>query len=344
MSDNSIIHYIQKSLSKGYNPEQIRNALINAGHNPYEVDILLTKAIQKKPSHKLIIITIATIIMTIIIISIMLLMTQEEQSPSISITTPQDEITKGDSIIINTQMINPSEKRINAVLDYMVFSEQGSMITSKRKTVTITDYSTQVPEQIRLDLPPGNYKLILTATLGTYVLTKELYLKITVPLTKEQPSAIETPTEQRIEQKKECIGGCDDYNACTKDYCEEGECKHDAIIPCCGNGKCEEGESESCVDCIKQKTEEKEEKEMPATAEQALKECQKIATLIERDRCLDEISEQYQISKICGEISDEIKKDSCYMGFALDGDYAVCDKISNKYTRNSCNNLRMMSS
>ena len=41
-------------------------------------------------------------------------------------------------------------------------------------------------------------------------------------------------------------------------------------------------------------------------------------------------------SSYCADIISESKKDNCYVNFALDGDYSVCDKISNKYMKESC--------
>jgi len=51
---------------------------------------------------------------------------------------------------------------------------------------------------------------------------------------------------------KECPISCDDNNPCTRDYCSAAtnyECKHEPIVPCCGNGVCEMGES--CETCEK---------------------------------------------------------------------------------------------
>ena len=53
----------------------------------------------------------------------------------------------------------------------------------------------------------------------------------------------------------QCISGppknCDDGNNCTEDSCDEATgCKHMAIVPCCGDGVCEDGEDEcSCPEC-----------------------------------------------------------------------------------------------
>ena len=38
----------------------------------------------------------------------------------------------------------------------------------------------------------------------------------------------------------------------------------------------------------------------------------------------------------CDLIVSESKRDNCYTTFALDGDYSVCEKITNKYLKQSC--------
>jgi len=55
-------------------------------------------------------------------------------------------------------------------------------------------------------------------------------------------------------ETKKCPSSCDDGNKCTNDYCSldsDYVCKHDLIIPCCGNEICDGGENHnSCPsDC-----------------------------------------------------------------------------------------------
>ena len=62
----------------------------------------------------------------------------------------------------------------------------------------------------------------------------------------EAPKAVEEP-----EVKLKCPASCDDGNSCTKDFCSEEtgfKCVNEDIVPCCGNGICEENERD-CVDC-----------------------------------------------------------------------------------------------
>jgi hypothetical protein len=70
--------------------------------------------------------------------------------------------------------------------------------------------------------------------------------------TPEEITSEETNT-QNESLEKECPS-CEDNNSCTIDSCSEEtdyECTHKQIIPCCGNGKCEEGENWSACqrDC-----------------------------------------------------------------------------------------------
>lgn len=67
----------------------------------------------------------------------------------------------------------------------------------------------------------------------------------------------EISSKEQIQEPPKKCPSCEDNNSCTKDFCskETGyECRHEAIIPCCGNGKCEEGENWSLCsnDCKKQ--------------------------------------------------------------------------------------------
>lgn len=59
-----------------------------------------------------------------------------------------------------------------------------------------------------------------------------------------------------------------------------------------------------------------------------------------RDKCYSKTAEVTNNSEICDNIEKESRKDSCYMHFVMEGDYSMCDKISNKYLKQSCESLR----
>ncbi len=78
--------------------------------------------------------------------------------------------------------------------------------------------------------------------------------------TGEKQPALPAETTEKAEVKT-CPDSCDDKDACTKDSCSvytEYECRHDSIVPCCGNGACEPSESyESCPKECEKPAEEK---------------------------------------------------------------------------------------
>ncbi|MBD3355386.1 hypothetical protein GF361_05380 [Candidatus Woesearchaeota archaeon] len=61
---------------------------------------------------------------------------------------------------------------------------------------------------------------------------------------------------------------------------------------------------------------------------------------IDRDICYDNLAEASQESSWCENIVDENRRDGCYAEFVLNGDYTICDKLTNKYLKESCYNLR----
>ena len=61
-----------------------------------------------------------------------------------------------------------------------------------------------------------------------------------------------------------------------------------------------------------------------------------------KDRCMTKIAEVGKNSNICDSISTESRRDNCYMNFVQAGDYTVCDKLVNKYYKESCDALSVM--
>ncbi len=347
MVNQSLTEYVKRNLARGYKPEQIRNALIKAGHSPQEVDIILriSSKIPKKTTNKIIIIALILVLL-ILGILFFLILSPEEKSPALKLSLTNTELQKGESLITKIQIINPSEKTTNAIINYIIFSSEGNMLTSKKKIMKIEEYIIEITEQIPIQYQTGNYRLVVTLTMGTYTLTKEINFQILIKAQTEQPK-ITSPEEQRDEIEKKCIGECDDYDVCTKDICIDGKCNHETITPCCGNMICENGENKTCIDCVAEEMKNKKEPVLEKTkntksADLTVNQCEKIITIINKDDCLYNAAKDYEISNICSKITEETKKDSCYMHFAMNGDFRVCEKINNKYTQNSCFQLEKM--
>ncbi|MEK6967185.1 MAG: hypothetical protein AABX51_00985 [Nanoarchaeota archaeon] len=85
-----------------------------------------------------------------------------------------------------------------------------------------------------------------------------------IPVVPPSNEIIETPPEVVEEPGQtfdpRCPKSCDDNNKCTQDICNQQtsfECRTIPIVPCCGNGICEYGEStEVCVDDCSQESSE----------------------------------------------------------------------------------------
>jgi len=67
--------------------------------------------------------------------------------------------------------------------------------------------------------------------------------------------------------------------------------------------------------------------------------CNQLIQSSDMDLCFIEIAYTSGKSIICESITTPGSKDSCYMNFALDGDYSVCSKVMNGYLSKSCNSL-----
>lgn len=64
---------------------------------------------------------------------------------------------------------------------------------------------------------------------------------------------------------------------------------------------------------------------------------------LSRERCFSNVARALHKVQLCEYIQKDSRKDSCYVNFAIDGDYSVCEKISNPYLKKSCETLRQTS-
>lgn len=62
-----------------------------------------------------------------------------------------------------------------------------------------------------------------------------------------------------------------------------------------------------------------------------------------KDSCYKEFATENRNSDVCSKIIKDSKRDQCYMDFATKGDYTVCDKLVNKYLKQSCDSLKKLS-
>jgi hypothetical protein len=68
--------------------------------------------------------------------------------------------------------------------------------------------------------------------------------------------------------------------------------------------------------------------------------CEKIEDSLEKDKCFSNIAKGLSNKEICENIEKDDRKDYCYINFMQNGDYSVCDKLTNKYLKKSCTTLK----
>ncbi len=138
-------------------------------------------------------------------------------------------------------------------------------------------------------------------------------------------------------------GECDDGNICTKGVCIDGECYYKEIVPCCGNGVCEEGEDTSCEDCKEKELTSAEIKEgldeLKDDQDVAGEFCSEISAGYKKDFCFRSLAHSVGNKHFCNYIDSSSVADFCYLKFGSNGDGEACKEINNKHMRQSCENL-----
>jgi len=308
MVKKELIDYIRTYINKGYPQNYIRNYLINYGYSANDVDDALRYIEQ--PAGRAISFNIAPMLKFIIPIVIVL--------AAVAFLIP--------TVMLKTPSTSYPENNNNNI-------------------VIAPPTNVQVPEQ--------------TST----------------PQNNPETPEINAPNNV-------CPSSCDDSKECTRDYCSENTglmCVHQPIRPCCGNGVCESGENkDSCAkDCTTISLslwDQIEAIKVQASTDPsgARRACSGIDAINFRNRCYADVAviagtesycedikegsdadslkwkcysnvaKQVNRNNICDRISDEVARDECYMNFVLAEDYSVCDKITNEYQKQNCNQLKSL--
>jgi hypothetical protein len=361
MVQTSLTEYINKLLKSGYDVGTIRTTLINAGYPLNEINQALTYAKKAQPGKKtlslnlkLLLIGISVIILIILLVlGGIKLLTPKPKNIDFRVTAIKTEAFPGDSISFLSELTSDTDRKEQVLLNYEILNTRTDELaaTKQERKQIGKKSSTTVQITIPTGTEPGGYTL--TAVMSYKVKTETQSFRLTVLEPPEENETIpidESFEEEILEEEVECPKTCDDFNPCTNDYCEKGLCKHTQIVPCCGNGVCEEGESilDCADDCAKQKQTPQEillqaKKVAAVDPEAAAMLCNKLIRPNDVDLCFSEVAQTSSRSVICENIQTSEDRDGCYMNFALDGDYAVCAKVKNSYLSKSCNSLKRSS-
>ena len=279
-------------------------------------------------------------------------------------------VEKGSSVEFNVDILNfGTENRYDVTLSYNLLDSEGKIIKFKTETAAVeTRASLKSSVKVPADVEDGDYVLKVIAEYGGNIATAS------------DSFSVSEEVQEGVSEPEQESRDCDDNNKCTRDVLREDRCVHEAIVPCCGNRVCEAGENYvSCLQDCPRPAEEQEEVPLEPVApdlerarqlaqsnpQSAISYCNRIsktgecytevakvtkeasycADIMEdgaRDDCYSAVAEKASKSEICKEITSDSKKDVCYTNFVTNGDYTVCEELTLKYLKDSCNQLKML--
>lgn len=356
MVQESLVQYIKNLLQQNYDYEAIRSALLNAGYSSNDIEVAFRLAGYKPKRIIPTKILIVSFLVLLVLAGGMLIVLKTLQAPpavlSFSLNLFSTEVGVGQDVAVNADIQNPGGRSVSCMIDFSIDGPSGK-IASKTESFKMT-YRTSVPVSLKLpaDVPPGSYVLKAVLSYSGKSASQYVTFDVVEKARLERPveALVEKPVEKAKEAQLVCPGGCDDLNFCTSDACVNGECVHSPVVPCCGNGACESGESaSSCVlDCGERPVNTDEIREnakslASSNLPKAIETCDSMAQRVLIDGCLVGVSESAESKEPCARIVTDDVRDSCYIPFSYKNDFSVCAEITNPYMKNSCLSLAQIS-
>ncbi len=346
MAQGSLADYIKRQVKRGYSTDAIKESLLNAGYSSREISEsighLNTQHRSLKSRGVIIAVIIGAFLAVAFVLSFFVLKPfSPAKSVELSLRPSSLELSQGQPLSFFKTLSSEKARKADIVIEHNVLNINTSeIVASKQESMTVAKESTTHTEIVLPELPPGRYALQTTITYDNKKAQKSFSFEVVEGTLPEEIAFV----EEKPQVPDECSLGCDDFNSCTQDTCLNGKCSYENIVPCCGNGACEKGESvlNCAIDCSAQKSSSEEliekAKSIP-TINEATKTCNSIPDADASDTCFKEVALSSGISPVCSSIQSETKKDDCYIQFAYRNDFSVCGRITNRYLMNSCYSL-----
>jgi len=357
MVQQSLVEYIRRLLEQGYDSGTIRTTLLNAGYSPYDIDAALrasgsapTRRISVKP------LVIAFVIILFASAGALLLLKLMQAPPielQVSVNMFSTEIAPGQEVVVNTDIRNPSGRKVDGLIDFDVSGPAGKVASKTEKFSVVTQASVPASIQLPATVVPGDYTVFVKVSYKGK--SEQSSGSFSVVERVERPAApVEALKKEAEEVARElqltCPGGCDDLNFCTNDVCVQGTCRNDPVIPCCGNGECEAGESQSScmLDCSERPVDPAEigkraEELAKSDVGRAMEVCDSLVQRSYVDGCLSKVAEAGGNKEPCTRVVNSDMRDGCFIAFAYKNDFSVCAEIKNSYMKTSCNTWAQIS-
>ncbi len=339
MPNQQLISYIQQQLNAGNDIDSIKNYLIKYGYDPNDIEESIKQVYApKKKSPKVILLIIGILIIVIgIIVAFMLISEPVKKEVSLSINTElmSKRIIPGGYIMFKTEIDKAYPGLVS--LSHTLIGPDGVKIDEFEET---TSKSKASQLRIPLDAKPGTYTIKTSAGIKDIIRTSTITFSIAEVSEPEEPG--EVPSEEPSKEISEEPGELPSEEP-SKEPDEFALLtiweRVDAIkgiasqSPLKAKSYCDEigvaGHKNQCYYNIAEITGQ-------------IDYCNLITDQKIIDRCYTKIAEVQNNSRICVSVSTESRRDNCYMAFVQNGDYSVCDKLVNKYYKESCEALNIM--
>ncbi len=321
MVDQRILNFIKSSLQQGHDINTIQNYLLSQGFGLEDIHEAVSSIYGASHVHHIIdlskttVITIISAFLVVIITVLFLasMLGQGQAPPSLldlSLSSDMESVKPGDNFVFGYNAIQTgNKKRFDVKMVYEVRDANNNLITSMEEEVAIeTKVSATQKIKVPSEAKPGKYVLKATAIYGN----KKASARINFDIKGAEPAVTEEkPAEQPSEQQ-------------SASPIEEDipSVPIPSVQPEDPHLVTEEAIRSSTADVSK-----------------AGKLCDSLLELRDRDKCFEKIAENSNNPSLCSNIQSNSKRDTCYMNFAIEGDYSVCSKVENQYLKKSCDNL-----
>lgn len=375
MVNQALVNYIRNAVQQGYDINTVRNLLYQQRYPLKDIDEAIQAVYQPPVKHvvslsKGTLAVFAVLIIGIVAVSAFFLL---KEKPSVAPPRLLDlrleivgptTLNPGDELVFLRHLASVgAAARYDVSITYEISDPSGRVIASQTETAAIeTAMSAEVKIRIPDDAASGGYTLRASGIYDTQRIESSFTFKI-IGVAAEPGVPLE---EVPLEPAPECPASCDDANICTRDLCSEQtgyRCLNEPVSPCCGNRRCETGESfETCPgDCIDVSQLDIEipadreltpgdliveaDKKAASDPNSAARICDQIG--IEEgsrdfDRCYTKVAKNSKQSGFCSYIQGTARKDNCYMSFAMDNDFSVCPEIEDQYLSQTCDSLKII--
>ena len=354
-------------IRQGYSPALVDGVVESVSRQPVTPPSAQTGVSHEKTAFSKIILVIG--FLAIVVLGVVFLpgLLKPKQA-LLDVTATPDKLVyaPGERMGFTLEILNMGSKdTFDISLVYRILDKNDNLMLNQERSLAI---STTNSQYINFDLPPsiklGDYNLKVFANYGEgKVATSSFSFGIeeaTVPVTPAAQSC-KDKIKNQDELGPDCGGICGGY-------WYDGSChsapKPVSSLPSCNDGT--QNQDEAGIDCggvcggywydnschstpetappTLQPSFAKQMMEISQLAktnpEGAKSKCLEFTKTEEKDICLKTVADKSSKSEYCELITDSTEKDNCYVPFFLNGDYSVCDKITDPDVKNSCDTLK----